>query len=67
MRSSETKHKLARAEMRITSGNRVTIPKRFRERLGLEPGDSVAFDVKDGYAILRAVKTSPDDYYSHEK
>lgn len=40
--------KSVRFEARLFSGNRITIPKKLREMMGLAPGDHVAFDVKDG-------------------
>lgn len=42
-------------EARLTTGNRVTIPKRFRDSMGLKPGDFVAFKIKNGYAEIIAV------------
>jgi AbrB family looped-hinge helix DNA binding protein len=39
---------LAENRVRIFSGNRISIPKSVREKLGLGPGDSVAFDLVDG-------------------
>lgn len=33
---------------KITSKGQLTIPKQVRDRLGLQPGDMLAFDVEDG-------------------
>jgi AbrB family looped-hinge helix DNA binding protein len=42
----------------VTSKGQVTIPKRVRDRLGLEPGQTVSFIVTDGEA--RLVPTADD-------
>ncbi len=39
--------------MRLTSKGQVTIPKEFRDRLGLLPGTDVEFDQRDGELIVR--------------
>ena len=45
---------------RVTSRGRVTIPKLVRERLGLRPGDEVAFtEDAGGWRIRREVGASP--------
>jgi AbrB family looped-hinge helix DNA binding protein len=42
--------------MKVASGGRVTIPKKFRERFDLRPGDEVEF-IKDGdEVIMRRLK-----------
>lgn len=41
---------------RITHSGRVTIPKRVREALAIENGDSVFFLVEEGRAILFPIK-----------
>jgi AbrB family looped-hinge helix DNA binding protein len=56
--------KKLKAEARLTTGFRVTIPKRFRDSMGLKPGDSVAFDVKEGYAVISAVPKEENDQRS---
>jgi len=38
--------------VRITSKGQVTIPQQVRRELGLEPGDEVAIDVRDGVAQI---------------
>ena len=41
---------------KVTSKGQVTIPKRVRERLGIEPGSSVVFELTDaGEVALRPV------------
>ena len=41
--------------MRLTSKGQVTIPQEIREKLGLQPGTEVVFDViEDGVRIRRA-------------
>ena len=49
---------------RVTSRGRITIPKLVRERLGLRPGDELAF-VEDagGWRIRREVGASPLEKY----
>lgn len=42
----------------VTSKGQVTIPKRVRERLGIEPGQTVSFIVSDGE--VRLVPTADD-------
>jgi len=40
----------------ITSKGQLTIPKQVRERLGLKPGDRLAFDLDDDAILLRVEK-----------
>lgn len=40
----------------ITSKGQVTIPAEMRKRLGLLPGQRVAFGIKDGRVVLEAIK-----------
>jgi AbrB family looped-hinge helix DNA binding protein len=37
----------------LTTRNHATIPDRVRQKLGLKPGDSVAFKFKDGHVYLQ--------------
>jgi antitoxin PrlF len=47
---------------RVTSKGQVTIPKKVRERLGVQPGEDVGFEEKDGVLIItKAVTKSPFD------
>ena len=39
---------------KVTSKGQVTVPKAVRDRLGLRPGDALAFDVEGGRAVVRA-------------
>ncbi len=41
---------------KLTSRGQTTIPKRIRQRLGLEPGDRILFLEKDGEVVLQPVK-----------
>lgn len=41
---------------RMTSKGQTTIPKEIRERLGLKPGDRVAFILRGNEAVLYPVK-----------
>lgn len=47
---------------RVTTKGQVTIPKEIRDRLGIEPGDEVAFEKTDaGYAIRKEAPTTAED------
>ena len=41
---------------KLTSKSQATIPGRVRQRLGLKPGDSVAFKLKDGLVCLQKAR-----------
>lgn len=46
---------------RVTTKGQVTIPKRIREALGIEPGDEIAFEETDaGYRIRKDEPTAAD-------
>jgi len=47
---------------KLGSNGRITIPKRIREALGLQPGDRVRFVEHQGDMILEPVKASLRDY-----
>jgi AbrB family looped-hinge helix DNA binding protein len=44
--------------MRVTSKGQVTIPQAVRERLGIEPGCEVSFEIDDHGARLVRARTS---------
>ncbi len=44
------------ATARITSKGQITIPKRVRERLGVEPGDALEFWFEDDRLEVRPVR-----------
>jgi len=47
---------------RVTSKGQVTIPKKVREKLGVQPGEEIGFEEKDGVMLVRKVMTkSPFD------
>lgn len=56
---------MAREDRRkVSSRGRVTIPKRIRQRRGIEPGDVLEFDERgDGVLIARKVPTRLDAAY----
>ena len=39
--------------MRVTDKGQVTIPKEFRDRLGMGPGTEIEFEIEDGSLVLR--------------
>lgn len=49
---------------KLSSKGQVTIPKEVRDKVGLEPGHFVAYEVKDGVIILKRVE--PFDAAFHE-
>lgn len=47
---------------KVTSKGQITIPKEVRERLGVQPGEDVGFEERDGLLIVSKVITrSPFD------
>jgi antitoxin PrlF len=47
---------------KVTSKGQVTIPKKVREKLGVQPGEAVGFEEKDGLLIIsKVVSKSPFD------
>ena len=47
---------------KVTSKGQVTIPKRVREKLGVQPGEGVGFEEKDGIIFIKkALTKSPFD------
>lgn len=47
---------------KVTSKGQVTFPKEIRKRLGLETGDEIRFEEKEGEIFIRKeVKKSPFD------
>jgi antitoxin PrlF len=49
---------------RITAKGQITIPKTFRERLGLHPGDEVEFvEMEGGIRVQKRVAASPFTRY----
>ena len=47
------------SESTLTSKGQITIPKAVRERLNLEPGDKVYFDVRDDGTVLLMARNEP--------
>ncbi len=47
---------------KITSKGQITIPKKVRERLGVQPGEDLRFEEKNGvFYIKKTLKKSPFD------
>jgi len=47
------------SESTVTSKGQITIPKAVRERLRLEPGDKVYFDVRDDGSVILVARNEP--------
>ncbi|MEA3244968.1 MAG: AbrB/MazE/SpoVT family DNA-binding domain-containing protein [Gemmatimonadota bacterium] len=47
------------SEARVTSKGQITIPKAVRERLHLEAGDAVVFDVRDDGTVVMQARNQP--------
>lgn len=47
------------SESTLSSKGQITIPKAVRERLNLEPGDRVYFDVRDDGSVLMIARNQP--------
>jgi len=47
------------SESTVTSKGQITIPKAVRERLQLEPGDRVYFDVREDGAVILKPRNRP--------
>ena len=54
---------MANYTSKLSSKGQVTIPIEIRERLSLEPGDTVIYEVEDGRAVLR--RAEPFDVAYH--
>ena len=53
---------------RVTTKGQVTIPKRIREALGIEPGDEIAFEeAESGYRLQKKAPTTKDGEDPFEK
>lgn len=44
-----------RTAARLSTGARVVIPKAIRDRMGIGPGDTILFEVRDGEGVVRRV------------
>ena len=49
---------------KLSSKGQVTVPKAIREQLGLEPGDLVAYIVRDGAVRLERVEPFDAAYHA---
>lgn len=41
---------------RLSAKSQVTIPKEVRDRIGLKPGDSVVYEVRNGVIMLKRME-----------
>jgi len=46
----------------VSEKGQVTIPKKYREKLGLTPGSEVDFEERDGELVLHKEGVSLDEY-----
>jgi antitoxin PrlF len=46
---------------RLSSRSQTVIPKPIRERLGIGPGDVIAFEERGGEIVIRPVRTASGD------
>jgi len=42
---------------KLSSKGQVTIPREIRKKLGVEKGDSIAYELRDGLVILKRVES----------
>lgn len=40
---------------KITSKGQVTVPSKVREKLGIEPGDSISYEVHEDSVVIRRI------------
>ncbi|MEW6067134.1 MAG: AbrB/MazE/SpoVT family DNA-binding domain-containing protein [Nitrospirota bacterium] len=47
---------------KVTSKGQITLPKKVRDKMGVQSGEGISFEEKDGvFYIKKAVKKSPFD------
>jgi AbrB family looped-hinge helix DNA binding protein len=46
-------------ESTLTSKGQITVPKAVRERLHLEPGDKVLFDIREDGSVVMVARNEP--------
>jgi AbrB family looped-hinge helix DNA binding protein len=49
----------------LTSKGQLTVPKKVRDRLGLQPGDKVVFDLDEESVRLRVIKNQSVEQLFH--
>lgn len=58
---------MGKSVVSLSQKGQVTVPKAVRDALGLKPSDRVTFEVQDGVAIMRPVRSSIFDYFGSVK
>ena len=48
--------------VKVSEKGQVTIPKEYRKKFGLRPGDEVEFRVEEGNLVVKRKGTEFDDY-----
>jgi antitoxin PrlF len=46
---------MERITSRITAKGQVTVPKKVREKLGIEMGDTISYEVRENSAVIKRV------------
>lgn len=50
----------------VTSKGQITIPQEIRQRLGLNQGDQVSFELEEGKAILKPYRSEANPFEAYE-
>ena len=49
---------------RLSAKGQVTIPKEIREKIGIEPGDMVAYEIKNGVVTLKRIEPFDAEFHA---
>lgn len=52
------------ARVKVSSRNQIAVPAEVRKQLGIEPGDHLLIDVRDGWMV---VMREPDDWVEYTR